>query len=257
MRIEAFIIHLERAIERKGNVAQLQQEIARLTRLEVHIVSAVDGKNLSQADITSVYNRRLYQPYYPFDLSNGEVACFLSHRKCWQEIVDRKLDAALIVEDDVQPTLHFPETYALVSSRMEPGDYIRMAKDTSETSYLAIGQSGSVRMFMPKATGLGMLAQIVTHDAAVALLAATRQFDRPVDTFLQLNWRTGLRPVTCIPPAFSEQSMGLGGTTIQSKRNWRQKLRAEFLRPLFRLRMKRSSKKHILMPRGVSAVSAG
>ncbi|CAI9553755.1 unnamed protein product, partial [Staurois parvus] len=34
-------------------------------------------------------------------LTKGEVGCFLSHYKIWQEIVDQKLEVTLVFEDDV------------------------------------------------------------------------------------------------------------------------------------------------------------
>ena len=47
----------------------------------------------------------LYDPAYPFILNNGEIGCFLSFRKAWQNIVDQNLSAGLIFEDDVSLNL--------------------------------------------------------------------------------------------------------------------------------------------------------
>jgi glucosyl-dolichyl phosphate glucuronosyltransferase len=42
----------------------------------------------------------LYNKLY-FSQGKGAVGCFLSHYKCWQKIIDEKLNCALILEDDV------------------------------------------------------------------------------------------------------------------------------------------------------------
>ncbi|WP_367278723.1 glycosyltransferase family 25 protein [Malikia sp.] len=36
-------------------------------------------------------------------LTAGELGCFLSHLRCWQLLVERDLDCALILEDDFAP----------------------------------------------------------------------------------------------------------------------------------------------------------
>src|SRR5438034_3575043 len=38
----------------------------------------------------------------PFSISGGEIGCFLSRRRAWQQLLDDGLSAALIVEDDIE-----------------------------------------------------------------------------------------------------------------------------------------------------------
>ena len=67
---------------------------------KVSIVSAVDGEKLSNKVISS-HKLDVLLPRYPFNMRSAEIATFLSHRKCWQKIIDDKLDGAVIIEDDV------------------------------------------------------------------------------------------------------------------------------------------------------------
>src|SRR5690606_24624421 len=97
MKIEGFIIHLARARSRRGQVDELLQHLP----VPARILEAVDGQSLPAAELSAVYRRHLHEPPYPFGLRAGEIACFLSHRKAWKEIVKRDLDAALVLEDDV------------------------------------------------------------------------------------------------------------------------------------------------------------
>ena len=95
---KCFIIHLKRAINRKVYVDDI------ISKLDMtsEIIDAVDGKLLTDKDILNHYSETpLFSPSYPFRVNKGEVGCFMSFRKAWQEIVDQKLSAGLIFEDDV------------------------------------------------------------------------------------------------------------------------------------------------------------
>ena len=93
---DCLIIHLERSLERKPQVRKLKKDLPYRTK----VVEAVDGSKLDN-DLSKSYTPRLLRPRYPFSLRSAEVGCFQSHRKCWQEILDRGLDSAFIIEDDV------------------------------------------------------------------------------------------------------------------------------------------------------------
>ncbi|HEX8047250.1 glycosyltransferase family 25 protein, partial [Rhizobium sp.] len=72
--IRAFIIHLDRARDRLPQVERL----AAMLPVRSEIIQAVDASALPDADIDLVYRRHLHKPRYPFEMSVGEIACFLS-----------------------------------------------------------------------------------------------------------------------------------------------------------------------------------
>ena len=83
MNVAGFVIHLERAEARRANV----QEIIDSCRVPASIQRSADGQNLSAGEIARFYCRRIHDPRYPFELRNGEIATFMSHRRagsgCW------------------------------------------------------------------------------------------------------------------------------------------------------------------------------
>ena len=81
-----------------------------------------------------------------------------------------------------------------------------------------------------------MVAQIVTYDAARRLLERTERFDRPVDAYLQLRWKHGVRVLTLWPNGVREISSILGGSMIQEKSTG-DRIRREILRPLYRAKL--------------------
>jgi GR25 family glycosyltransferase involved in LPS biosynthesis len=92
----------------------------------------------------------------------------------------------------------------------------------------------NISIFEPTLVGLGTQAQIVTYDAAKRLLKRTERFDRPIDVYLQLRWKHGVRILTLWPNGVREHSSSLGGSLIGKEKNKTDKLRRELLRPLYR-----------------------
>jgi len=233
MCVEALIIHLARAEKRRAHVDQLVASLP----LDASIIDAIDGNTLCDSDMASFCSPRLHRPVYPFALSRNEVACFLSHRKAWQAILDRNLDAALIMEDDAAPTLSFASSLALGLSHIGAAGFIRFPFREGRERGRVVAEVDGVSLIEPVCVGLGMVAQLVNRTTAIQLLRATEQIDRPVDTLLQMPWVTGVVPRSIVPGAISEISPTLGGTTLSKKPGALAKLKREGLRPVYRMQI--------------------
>jgi GR25 family glycosyltransferase involved in LPS biosynthesis len=234
-QIKAFIVHLERATERRAQVAELMAQLP----IPAEIIIAVDSKQLSDEQVSQVYQPRLHKPYYPFRLSRNEVACFLSHRKTWQAIIDQNLDAALVLEDDVALTPDFPAAFAAAVSVTAQGGLVRLPfRSDRETGAVITGTNTSIKVIHPVPVGLGMVAQIISRSAAKILLELTEKFDRPVDTFAQMNWVTKLQPLSVVPGGVQEISSNLGGSTLKQPCSLAHKLHRELMRPIYRRSVK-------------------
>ena len=231
---DCLIIHLERSIERKPQVKKLKKVLPYRTK----VIEAIDGSKPNN-DLSKSYIPRLLRPRYPFTLRSAEIACFQSHRKCWQEIIDRDLEAALIIEDDVDIIdREFRAAVKLAMKEIKMGDLIRLPIKPREKPRSKILKQDNISIFEPTLVGLGTQAQIVTYDAARRLLEKTEQFDRPIDVYLQLRWKHGVRIITLWPNGMRERSSSLGGSLIGKERNNSDKLRRELLRPLYRAKVK-------------------
>ena len=230
---DCLIIHLERSFERKPQVKKLKKNLAFRTT----VIAAVDGSN-SDNNFSKSYIPRLLRPHYPFSLRSAEIACFQSHRKCWQEILDRGLEAALIIEDDVDIIDgEFTAAVELAMKEIKMGDLIRFPIKPREKPKSRSVKQDNISIYEPTLVGLGTQAQIVTYDAARRLLEKTKRFDRPIDVYLQLRWKHGVRILTLWPNGVREHSSSLGGSLIGRERNNNDKLRRELLRPLYRAKI--------------------
>jgi glycosyl transferase family 25 len=239
MKICAFVLHLGRAAERRGNAQKLLETCG----LDGEIWPAVDGTDLSTEQIDAVYRRRLFQPHYPFPLRDGEIGAFLSHRQIWSQIVERDLDAALILEDDValnQPL--FASARDLGLRHVAELGYIKMSINAPKGQWSTIDQQAGAALVQAENPGLGATAQLVSRDGAAHLLQNCKTFDRPIDTFVQSHWFTGLVPSTVYPSGVAHIDEELAGSTIQvHNRGLIEKLRREILRGRYRSAVKKYS----------------
>ncbi len=62
-------------------------------------------------------------PYSGRPLNMGEIGCFMSHYHIWQEMVEKNVTRALILEDDARFALHFTSDLSAALDRMS-GDRI-------------------------------------------------------------------------------------------------------------------------------------
>jgi glycosyl transferase, family 25 len=208
---KAFILHLERAIARAENVAMLRSHLS----IESEIVSAVDGLILTPDVIQSAYVRQRFRPRYPFALNAAEIAAFLSHRAAWRRIIEQNLDFAFIFEDDAQiDAANFERLLAFAVGERSKWEYVLLPVSETGGSGTIVARDANTTLKVPHWPPLRMIGQIVSRNAAEALLSYSEPFDRAVDTFLQLTWVTKLPILVLSPTGLWNVSAIAGGSTI-------------------------------------------
>ncbi len=241
----AFIIHLERAANRKPNVDALR---ARLP-IESEILPAIDGRSLSPAAVGAAYVRARFSPRYPFDLSLAEIGAFLSHRGAWRRIVAENLDFGFVFEDDaaIDPD-QFSSILEFVTTERPRWDYVLMpAAGLEPSGAVVVVRSDGRTLLLPHAPPLRAIGQVVSRAAAEQLLQVTAPFDRPVDTFLQMAWITGVMLLVATPTPIRDVSRDSGGTTVQRKRmGLLPRLRHEAMRPVYRAQILARYRRHLV-----------
>jgi glycosyl transferase family 25 len=92
-----FVLNMARSIKRRA-MFLFQASIFGLSNAE--IIRAVDGNTLNLKKMIShgIIQRDEHKQR---DLTTGEVGCYLSHVNAWRTILERKIEKALICEDDV------------------------------------------------------------------------------------------------------------------------------------------------------------
>lgn len=240
--IETFIIHLERASSRRPHVENMMQKLPYPAR----IWPACDGAAMDPVVRNQlIADSALFQPAYPFSLSMGEIGCFESHRSVWRHMVENDLQAALVLEDDVAIDVPvFRRALEMAEAHIAALGYIQFQVREVSPPFTLVEQSGPTAVIRPQVIPLRTSAQLVSLNAARALLAACDQIDRPVDGFLQLFWATGVRPHCIVPSGVSDLTQESGGSTVSRKRSLWQKLIAAAKRWTYRNQVAALSRKH-------------
>jgi len=240
MAAHAFVLHLARAQARRENAQALLADCG----MPGEIWPAVDGGALPTDDLTAQVGAEIFAPTYPFSLRPGEVGCFLSHRQIWAEIIRRDLDYALVLEDDValDPSV-FPQALALAERKVKALGYIQLQTRPPRGPAMLLDQDGRCRLTQPVVTPVRASAQIISRSGARLLLEKSTRFDRPVDTYVQSHWFTGLRPGVVFPAGVQTISDQLEGSTIQvGRKSMWERVWRECARAIYRYRLARFSR---------------
>uniref|UniRef100_A0A915CSU5 Glycosyltransferase 25 family member n=1 Tax=Ditylenchus dipsaci TaxID=166011 RepID=A0A915CSU5_9BILA len=91
--------------QRRPERLRKMSEILRLIGIKFEFLEAVDGKQLTEADLSKLTMLPDYEdPFYKRPMKSGEIGCFLSHYKIWEQVVQNKWDRVIVLEDDVRFT---------------------------------------------------------------------------------------------------------------------------------------------------------
>ena len=177
--MKTYLINLDRSIDR------LEAMKIRLKTIGVDFerVSGIDGNKISPVD----YTTKSPNARYPHHLSAGEIACFLSHKKCWELLIKSNEEWALILEDNctfsasatryLSNTNWIPEGCNLINFCNRDGMNI-FADKSITLNY------GNTLLRVKASPPIGTYAYFISRDAARVALQMSSQIFEPVDNFL-------------------------------------------------------------------------
>lgn len=173
--MKSLVINLDRATERIAHISRTFDE----QRIDFTRIAAIDARQLTADDVTRWCAKG-------GRLGVTELACFLSHRKCWQEIIDLGLPYAAVFEDDV--LLGSEAGTTLIDDDWIPAgaDIVKLETNARRT-ILGKHVAGHVNGRKVKrliAPHVNSVAYIVSLKAARGLIDGSEQIDRPVDLYL-------------------------------------------------------------------------
>lgn len=87
--MKALVINLDKSKDRLNNSIQISKN----QKYDLIRIDAIYGKDLNLNNLNIPLLSKLFCP-------KNMIGSFLSHRKCWQYIIDNNLDDAIILEDD-------------------------------------------------------------------------------------------------------------------------------------------------------------
>ena len=110
--MKTFVISLRRSQDRRHYI---KSELEKLG-IKFEIIDAIDGSQLPASTIRDfkAIRKSAYQNgnKQSWDIPEGVVGCTLSHLKTYREIVSRKIELSIILEDDATPTKELLTLYS-------------------------------------------------------------------------------------------------------------------------------------------------
>lgn len=199
---EIRVISLENQLDRRRKISSILNE----TPLSWQFMDAVSGKNI--APYISLYNSERRLKVFGYEMKNNEIACFISHRKVWQECVENQ-KAYLILEDDVKLNrgfFDFKEVVELVNKIIDSradGVYVRLGVLSKNLKFIVMSQLiNSIELVRFEKDPLTAMAYVVSPEIAKKLIKYSESFFTPVDDFMWRGWEHQCCLLDVMPSVF-------------------------------------------------------
>lgn len=213
--MKCYLINLDRSTDR---LAYMAAQLSRVG-LEYLRVPAVDGRSLTPSELRALVtiNDRWKAPLTP-----SEVGCFLSHRRCLEEIAKSSDQYAMVVEDDIEFAQDTADFIREIDCLPSNADLVKFETNGKKVLIDAPTQIADTRYAVARllSTHIMSAGYIVSKDAAARLLAQMDKAWAPIDQFI-FSAEHGVFDELVIyqcTPALCRQA-GLASTLNKDRRN--------------------------------------
>ncbi len=208
-----FVINLEKDIARRESISRQFEELG----LDYEIITGVYGASLSSEERLRDYNDRKALWLRSRPLVNAEIGCALSHIKVYKAMVERGIESALILEDDVilppNLKLFLDEVENKLDTKQASVWLLSPAEGFNVTEVsISIDQTYSLR---PYKTGFYTSSYLLTLSAAQALLKELYPVSDVADCWLRMQ-RYKVVDLFAIDPPLIEQDQDTFGSSTTS-----------------------------------------
>lgn len=191
MQILILVINLDRSADRLGDMARKLDSMG----LSFERIVAVDGSTLTEERKRGVYRKRFWRR----ELTAGEIGCYLSHLKAMRYMLEKKVDKAIILEDDVELSEEF-RLIALGHKDIKLDfDILKLkGRVPAKQTYFEVSPH-SDKKIISVFTSYGSAAYLLTEKGARRVLDRLSVIKYPYDNDLFCNWRNGLTIYNLFP----------------------------------------------------------
>lgn len=93
-----YIINLKHSVTRREYMEKL---LSPYNFLDITFIDAISGRDCSEQELRSMFDYEKSYRILGRKLLSSEVGCALSHRKCYETLLESENEYALILEDDI------------------------------------------------------------------------------------------------------------------------------------------------------------
>ncbi len=187
INIPIFVVNLKKDIKKQQHMQKLCQKFD----LDVEFIEAVYGKDLTQKEVDEVYSEKRAREEIGRELSQGEIGCALSHKKIYKKMINKKMDMALILEDDIEfdadllkilnKVEYFNDDWELVLL----GQHTATSRDKDTLSSIWARKSivNGYKLVHPCEKAYGTYGYMITRNGAKKLLRHLDIIVKPIDLY--------------------------------------------------------------------------
>jgi len=176
---QILVISLERSLERRKKIIN---EFSKYD-LSWSFLNAIDGRKLKFPVVG--YSAKKNKRLVGYELSNGEIACFLSHKMAWKKCVSEN-KPTIIMEDDIELSDEFIKVIdTLILNQLE-WDLVRL-QGILQLPYKFVKKIGNYNFVEHIGDPLGSMAYIINPNAGVQLLENSKEIYVVSDWYLKLE----------------------------------------------------------------------
>ena len=228
-KVSVYVINLPKSFERK----KFMEEQLNSHGITAHFVSAVNGYEMSESDIESVFDEKLCIDKLGRKLSRGEIGCYLSHFSVYQIFIsDENAEWALILEDDVFLKEEFYDFFKSINKMPKDIEYLNFANFPDSSFFFKTKNRINKFKIKEHVAGVwGTYAYLISRSAADKLIQQALPIHMPID-YLGRVYGTKLDCLVVHPYcAYTEvdqihgslkfpSTIGLGRSMSEKKKRW-------------------------------------
>lgn len=189
MRYQIYVLN---RTEEKTRLEHFRIQAGRL-RQSFARIEAMSGQEAAISAQFARYDASRNAQYYYRELTGGEVATYLNHRKAWQQLLDENLDFAIVLEDDVLLANSFSYLARTIAQLEEEWHVLKLAEPYARVKSKGLERCGAATLVRYPHIPLGTSAYVITREAAQTMLQWSEAFFRPLDVDFQWAWQPGLK----------------------------------------------------------------
>lgn len=224
--VQLIVISLKRSLERRASV----DEQLKGSDIEWNYIDAIDSTDVKSITALRNYDRSKRLLFTGYDMSLGEIACFVSHRMAWERCVQTGR-TSLILEDDFLLNCKLEDIFQIVRELYDNFDILKL-QGTFERKYIIICSFDGLKFVKHFDDPRGAVAYIIKPHGASVLLNNSEHFYMPVDDYVASVWKHKLSVRALIPYPVSTVSVD---TTIQDRSKPSLKLYRKIIRTIYRI----------------------
>jgi glycosyl transferase, family 25 len=189
--IQVRVISLERSTDRRERV---RHELDNFF-LDWQFLDAVDGFALKV--LPQSYDQPKVKRLQGYELTPGEIGCYLSHMKAWEKCVEQD-KTMLVLEDDFVINGDLRKVFESLTQMQQKWSLVRLAA-LYDVEYSVIDRCEGIKLVENKGDPVGAAAYVIKPSAAAHLIKCSSAIYEPVDHYLEHYSKHGLRMLAVRP----------------------------------------------------------